>query len=143
MLEIPLIDGIHTVLHTLKSKGYRLGIVSSNGEENIRRFLKHHDVDVFEVIHTGSSLFGKHRIIDRFLSKFDLNQREVVFIGDEVRDVEAAQKSGIHVIAVTWGFNSHEALLTLKPDKIVTHPTELLPALSDLNQHRTNATDTP
>ena len=39
-----------------------------------------------------------------------LGRDEVVYIGDEARDIDAAQKVGIPIISVTWGFNSSDVL---------------------------------
>ena len=50
----------------------------------------------------------------------------VEVVGDEVRDVEAAQKAGVDVAAVTWGFQSSEALADLAPTYLIHHPMDLL-----------------
>ena len=44
---------------------------------------------------------------------------------DEVRDIEAARKSGIKSVAVTWGYNSKDALLKENPDFLINSPDEL------------------
>jgi hypothetical protein len=33
-----------------------------------------------------------------------------LYVGDEVRDIQAAHKAGVAVAAVTWGFNSRDLL---------------------------------
>jgi phosphoglycolate phosphatase-like HAD superfamily hydrolase len=72
-----------------------------------------------------STLFGKSRALSQALSKEHLDPREVIYIGDEVRDVEACQKCGLNVIAVTWGLNSQTALRNTGTPT-VDHPAELL-----------------
>ena len=44
---------------------------------------------------------------------------ETLYIGDEVRDIDACRKTGIRIISVTWGFNSKEALCRKNPDFLV------------------------
>jgi phosphoglycolate phosphatase-like HAD superfamily hydrolase len=51
-----------------------------------------------------------------------------VYVGDEVRDIEAARKSGINCISVSWGFNTKE-LLQKHSQTVVSSPTELLQAI--------------
>ena len=57
---------------------------------------------------------------------------DVVYVGDETRDIVAARKLGIRVAAVTWGYNSSEALeahhgLSLKRALGVDGPHHPLP----------------
>jgi phosphoglycolate phosphatase-like HAD superfamily hydrolase len=50
----------------------------------------------------------------------------VLYIGDETRDIEAAKESGLRMAAVTWGYNSPEALAAMRPDHLITSPEEIL-----------------
>jgi phosphoglycolate phosphatase-like HAD superfamily hydrolase len=47
-------------------------------------------------------------------------------VGDETRDIEAAKKSHIKVIAVSWGFNSRQVLEKYSPDFLIDYPGELI-----------------
>ncbi|MEY4243328.1 MAG: hypothetical protein RLZZ245_913, partial [Verrucomicrobiota bacterium] len=51
---------------------------------------------------------------------------QMLYIGDELRDVKAAQKAGIPIAAVTWGFNSRESLAASEPDYLFDQPTDFL-----------------
>jgi phosphoglycolate phosphatase len=73
-----------------------------------------------------SRLFGKRRALARARKAEGMRRNEVLFIGDEVRDVEAAQAAGVDVAAVTWGFNSRVALAKCDPTYVVDSPEELL-----------------
>jgi len=50
----------------------------------------------------------------------------MLYVGDEIRDIRAARKVGIAVAAVTWGFNSQEALAAENPDFLVDSPEKFL-----------------
>ena len=105
---------------------YKLGIVSSNNEEIIRKVLRKYDAEnLFEFIFSDSSLFGKHLVLKRMRRKYRLNREEIVYIGDENRDVIAAKKDGVKIIAVAWGFNSEERLRREKPDYLAVSVKEL------------------
>ena len=59
-------------------------------------------------------------------SKQQINPHEVIYVGDEERDIIASKKARIKNIAVTWGFNSKEKLSREKPDYIVDSPMQII-----------------
>lgn len=123
--NIKSIVNMNEVLQKLHKNNYLLGIVSSNSKENILTFLKKNKLDIFSVIYSGRSLFGKDRILANLINKHKFIKEQVIYIGDEVRDIEAAKKVGLKIIAVTWGFQSKLILEKYNPDFIVNNPTEL------------------
>ena len=64
--------------------------------------------------------------INMALEEFDSTVDQAVFITDTIGDVAEAQKTGIQVIGVTWGFHDRETMERGKPDIIVDNPNELL-----------------
>jgi phosphoglycolate phosphatase-like HAD superfamily hydrolase len=122
-------ENLPTVLQTLKVKGYTLGILTSNGKENVERFLQNNNLPMFDAIYSDSSIFGKDVVLRNFLKKHNLLKENVRYIGDEIRDIQACQKVGIKMIAVTWGFNSKEGLINYHPDFLIDKPEELLQLL--------------
>jgi phosphoglycolate phosphatase len=129
MTSISPFEGIKDVLLKLKKRGLVLGIMSTNGEENIQKFLKHNEIEVFDYVVGKGSLFGKSGIIKSILKKRKLNKDEVLYVGDEVRDIEACRKLGIKIIAVTWGFNDEKLLVKNKPDYLIKNPRDFLKIL--------------
>lgn len=120
------VRGVREVLKELKDQGYSLGILSSNTEENIHKFIQLHHMDYFDCIHSATNLFGKHKAITSMRKKLGLSTNELLYVGDELRDIEACKKINVKVIAVTWGFDSHELLVQSSPDFICHTPGELL-----------------
>jgi phosphoglycolate phosphatase len=122
---------IKEALAFLKEKGYTLGIVTSNHKDNVLIFLKNNDLaDFFDFICAGTTLFGKNRIINRVLKEYHWNAEEVIYIGDETRDIRAAKKSRLTMISVAWGFSSPTILKEYQPDFLVYHPKELMTAIA-------------
>ena len=113
-------EGIKDVLEELSKRGYILGILTSNSRRNVVEFLKESDLPLFDFIIT-SSIFGKKRKIKKIKKR-----GEVVYIGDEIRDVEAGKGAGVSTIAVTWGVNSEESLLSANPDMVAREPKDIL-----------------
>lgn len=119
---------VKEVLYELASH-YRLGIVTSNSSSNVERFLKANEMAYFDFIYSSSSLFGKSRVLRGVLKARQLRREETVYVGDETRDIEAAKKTGIDMIAVAWGANSAEVLASLQPQFLIQQPEELLALL--------------
>jgi len=130
--ETPIINGIPELLSVLKKENYSIGIISSNSVRNIRTFLKAYQIDAFDFIFSGKNVFGKHRTLNRFLKKYKLKKEEVVYIGDEIRDIEAGNKAGIKVISVCWGYNDKDSLSVYNPNLIAVKPEEVLPQVISL-----------
>ena len=103
----------------------RLGILTSNTQENVQQFLEKNELDFFEFVHTGKSVFGKSHMINKIIKHQHLNPNDVFYVCDEVRDIEAARKSGIRSVAVTWGYNTKDALVKENPNFLVATPDEL------------------
>ncbi len=133
MEQIPAFKGMPEALERLKGMGYRLGIVSSNNQQNIQRFLKAQHIDVFDAIYSETSIFGKARVIRGFLQKYHVQKDHVVYVGDEMRDIEAAKQVGVPMIAVTWGLNLKTSLEKLHPEFIADSPKELIDVIKSYN----------
>jgi len=124
--EIKPVKGMEEALREISGAGYRLGILTSNSVENVRKFLDINSLSgLFDFIHSGRSLFGKDRVMKKLLNHEHLPADRVVYVGDETRDIEASRAAGIAVIAVSWGLNHRDLLVSLSPDQIADNPEEL------------------
>lgn len=120
------------ILRELHAAGFDLGLVTSNTAENVGIFLKNHDLELFSFIRTSSKLMGKASEIRAVMKARKITREEVLLIGDETRDVEASKKTGLRIAAVTWGYNTREALEKLKPEFVFSDPKELVGFLKGL-----------
>jgi phosphoglycolate phosphatase len=126
-------SGIKEVLLSLKQQNIKIVIISSNSVENIQKFLKKNNLDIFETIHSQSHLFGKHRSISALLRNLKIKPQDVIYIGDEHRDIEACKKANIKIISVTWGVDPLSLLQKANPDFIVDAPADILKVIQRLN----------
>ncbi len=122
--ELKPVVGISHLIEKL-SKKYTLGILTSNDAETVEEFLLQHDLNHFKWIHSETSIFGKDKALRKRLKSEHLVHKEVLYIGDEIRDVESCKKVGIDVASVAWGLNSHTLLESASPTYIVDDPSEL------------------
>lgn len=125
--SLPLIEGMTETLPLLREKAHFFGILTSNATENVEAFLEAHQLrELFTFISSTPKLSGKAKHLRAIARTFSLNPAEMLYIGDEIRDVRAAQKAAIAIAAVTWGFNSHDALAVENPLHLVNSPAELV-----------------
>ncbi|EHC11190.1 HAD-IA family hydrolase [Fischerella thermalis] len=130
--ELKPIPGMKEALINLKNAGHRLGIITSNSKDNVTEFLRINELDnLFEFIYSGITIFGKTTIINNLLKQKQLKPEEVIYVGDETRDIEASKKANIKVVAVSWGFNSPEVLAKQNPNYLIHHPSELLDVVNN------------
>ncbi len=125
--QISLFAGIQEVVQRLHACGCKLGVVSSNSEPNIRTCLEVNQVaQNFGFVTGYSRLFGKKRVLKVVLKRYGVAANKVVYVGDEVRDIEAARAAGVSVAAVAWGFNSAPTLEQSSPDYLAHDPAEMM-----------------
>jgi len=125
MQQVNFYPGVGEVLQHLKAEGHDMGILSSNSVKNVSLLLQKENCHVFSFILPSSHLLGKARVLKRILKEKKLNKNNVFYVGDEVRDIEAAHHCGIPMVAVSWGFNTKELLAT-------KHPKYLIEAMQEL-----------
>lgn len=130
---VSLFPNCKDVIESLHHQGYRLYIITSNSQENVTTVLERYGIlHLFEEIYSRTTLFGKHKVISRLVKKANLNVAEVIYVGDETRDIEAAKKARIQVIAVSWGFNSAQTLMQYHPDAVIHTPQALVDAVQKI-----------
>ena len=126
MGQIKFFPGVKKFLFDLKKSDLKLAIISSNRIENINKFIKINNLNIFDFIHGKTDLFGKAGHLGKFLADFKLEKSEVIYVGDEIRDVEACKKVGIKIIGVSWGLHTVEALKKSGVDYIIKKPSEII-----------------
>jgi phosphoglycolate phosphatase len=118
-------DGIESLLTSIKSHGIPMIIVSSNATANIQAFLNNNQFNYFDKILGGAKLFGKEKTLKRMIKRYQLTPDEVLYVGDELRDIESCQAINLPVAAVTWGFDKRSLLKSAQPNYLVDTPYEL------------------
>jgi phosphoglycolate phosphatase len=131
--RINAFDGMPDVIHQLSAVGLDQYILSTNAEAAITLFLSRYDISqYFSSIYSGIGLTGKTKYLKRLMKQHVLTMDECLYVGDETRDIEAAQKAGIACIAVAWGFSSPAALQAHNPLALVKTPQELTQTILSL-----------
>ncbi|MEZ0609662.1 HAD hydrolase-like protein [Fibrella sp. WM1] len=108
--QIQLFDRVPELLAQLASQGVQLAIVSSNSEANIRRILGPQAATLITHYSCGSSLFGKQRKFRQVIGSSGVTPDQVLCVGDELRDLDAAKEAGLAFGAVAWGYTRTDVL---------------------------------
>lgn len=130
--KIKIFSGAKKLIHDLKISGFKLAILSSNLKKTVDSFLAYQKLEVFDYIKCEPNVLEKAKLIRRFLRENNLKKKEVIYIGDEIRDIEACRSVGIQIISVTWGFNDENSLRKLKPDFLAKKPAQILELLKKI-----------
>ncbi|MBR1246596.1 HAD-IA family hydrolase [Bradyrhizobium sp. AUGA SZCCT0169] len=112
--QISLFDGVPQLLADLRNIGIHAAIVSSDSEASVRQVLGP-SAALIARFDCGASLFGKHHKFKRVARQLGTSPSEVLCIGDELRDIEAARAAGMDSGAVAWGYALPAALQAARP----------------------------
>lgn len=129
--QISLFDGVPQLLADLQSLDIQTAIVSSDSEASVRQVLGP-SAALIGRFDCGASLFGKHHKFRRVARALKVIPSEVICIGDELRDIDAARAAGMDSGAVAWGYALPAALQAERP-------THFFHTLEEIKQELTAA----
>jgi len=124
--RIRLFEGAADGMCELKRRDVKLAVVSSNDLSNVRAVLGFDTASLVDYYECGVPLLGKRSRLRALVKKSGVAREGVLCIGDEVRDIEAAQGERLDCAAVTWGYATPEALMKSKPTVLFSSFDEIL-----------------
>ncbi len=128
--RMKLFPGIPEMLSNLHQSGAALGLLTSNTLENVEAVLGAERMSRMQQVECGVSLLGKASKLKKLLKQARVSPAETIFVGDEVRDVEAAKTAGVASGAVLWGYHSEALLRRHSPSFCFSSPTQLVQQLA-------------
>ncbi|MCL6589856.1 MAG: HAD hydrolase-like protein [Firmicutes bacterium] len=124
--NISLFAGVDNLLQTLSNNGITLAIVTSNSEKTVRQILGPQNASLISYYECGAAFSDKKNKLRKVLKRSGFLDSESIYIGDEVRDGEAARKANIAFGGVLWGYSSKNALNEQLPKEIFFNINEIL-----------------
>jgi phosphoglycolate phosphatase len=122
-----------STLHTLKSKGYRLAIVTNKPFDFVEPILKRLELlEFFEYFIGGDSLAEKKPSplpLLHVCERLNVSVEECVMVGDSRNDILAGNACGMQTIGVTYGYNYDESIEVYNPSIVFDDFGEILTAL--------------
>ena len=121
-----IFPGMREVVTTL-SKDHKIAILTGNTFQVVDRFLVANDLSaVIAVVMSADEPGSRSEKLSCIVSQLGGPGVQSYLVGDAVSDVQVARTGGVTSIAVTWGHQSENRLLSVDPDYLVHTPLELL-----------------
>jgi phosphoglycolate phosphatase len=127
--EIPLFEGVDQLLMRLSEAGITLALVTSNSQANVRQVLGEDNFARLRYMVCDVSLFGKRAGFRKILKQSGMRASEAICIGDEIRDLEAANQERIAFGAVAWGFTNVDAFRSHAPTEVFAQIDDIVEKL--------------
>jgi HAD superfamily hydrolase (TIGR01549 family) len=142
LVGIELAHGAKRLVHELKARGYRLGLVADGEVRDARKVLAQHGLDrLFDAI-VISEAVGTHkpdpRMFRRALVELGLSEEgaaRTVMVGNRLeRDVKGARELGMIAVWIDWSprYDKQPREPAAVPDHRIEHPLELVHLLDRL-----------
>lgn len=122
-------NGILEILKELKSKNYKLGVVSNKYDAAVKNLCKHYFSEYIDIaigegngIHKKPATDGIYKAIKELNSSIE----ETIYVGDSDVDILTAQNAQIPCISVLWGFRDKEFLLEHNGNLFAEKPSDII-----------------
>lgn len=122
-----LIPGGETVLKALRQKGVRVGIITRNCEEAVRKVFP--NIDAYCDVFLSRDFIGKVKPhpdhLRAALKALNVSEKEAVMVGDHTIDIQAGKRAGMRTIGVLTGRIRREEFEEAGADYILKDVTEI------------------
>jgi 2-phosphoglycolate phosphatase len=125
-----LFPGMRELLRELKSRDIRWGIVTNKATRFTERIVAALDLvpDCVVCGDTTAHLKPHPAPMLHAAQQLKLHCADCCFLGDDLRDMQAARAAGMRAIAVEWGYHhpEHGGPGTWQADAVIAHPLDLI-----------------
>ena len=122
-------EGLYDVVMRLYSSGYKIAVLSNKPDPLVKNIIKKLFPEGVVSIALGQTETPRKpdpTVPIMIARELGAELADTYFIGDSEVDVLTAHNSGMHAVAVSWGFREREVLLEAAPEVIIDSPEELL-----------------
>ena len=114
----PLFAGVADTLEAFRADGYRLAVATGKARRGLDRVLKVHGWErFFDVTRAADETASKPNplMLNQILAHCDVLPNQALMVGDASFDLLMARNAGIDSVAVSYGAQPVERLLTFEP----------------------------
>ncbi len=122
-------DGILTLLHALKQRGVKIGVLSNKPDRTTQKIVKALFGDVVDACRgqqDGTPRKPDPAGVFLLLDELSVSPDDCLYVGDTKTDMQTGKAAGIFTVGVTWGFRDREELEEHHADAIISSPEELI-----------------
>ncbi len=122
-------DGILELLHTLKSRGIKLAVVSNKIDCMVKPIANKFFGSIFDYVtgqKDGMPVKPDPAAVFEVMKAFSVTADECIFVGDSGVDAKTGFNAGMFTVGVSWGFRETDELLQNGANVVISKPCELL-----------------
>ena len=131
-----LFDGMPELLAWLEANGIRWGVISNKLEYLVRRLVQQLGLGHRVALAYGGDTTPRAKPwpdpLKMALQETGLTARQCVYIGDDLRDIQAAHAVDMPAVAAAYGYGNPNEIPQWRADHTVTSPQEFLAMLKRL-----------
>ena len=112
---IPLFEGAKETIIELHRRGYKVAVATGKGRRGLNLALQHCGLtSYFHATKTVDECFSKPhpQMLDELMDELVVRPERTLMIGDTSYDLQMAQNAGVPAVAVTFGAQPREKLLS-------------------------------
>jgi len=128
--KIKLFPGVKTMLKTLRAF-VKIGVVTSAQPGYTKTILKKAGLWPLSIMEANVKYLEKDVRLLKLLKQLKLKPKEVLYVGDELRDAQACERSHVDFLAVAWGKDHADIFDSVKKVGIVKAPRDILRYVHD------------
>ena len=125
--QIPVYEGIHELLQTLKAHNISIAIVTASRKTFGDRLIAHHQWPIDHLVSRQDVRQPKPHPdgIHLALQKLNITPHQAIMIGDHPHDIQSAQAAQVYSIGALWGSQTSAELVKSQPDRVCATVDEL------------------
>ena len=132
-------DGIINLLKNLKSKNYKIAVVSNKFDAAVKGLCRKYFPDLIDAAIGENEKLGIRKkpapdTVNQVLKEFQIMNTQAVYVGDSEVDIQTAENANMKCISVVWGFKDRDFLSKHNARIIVNSPEEILTILENENR---------
>lgn len=128
-------DGMRELVGELKSRGYKVAVVTNKEHNSAVEVVKRFYGDSFDIIRgnvEGVPVKPDPTLTLAVMKELGVKAEECIFIGDSGVDILTGKNSGAVPVGETWGYRKKEELIECGARYIIDKPEELLSVIEKL-----------
>lgn len=122
-------DGIMDMLKELKKQGCNTAVVSNKPDVTTKKICDEIFGDLIDICRgqiEGCPIKPDPTPVNEVIKQFNVKKSDCVYCGDTITDMETGKNAELYTVGVLWGFRDITELKSGNPQKIVSHPLEIL-----------------
>ena len=122
-------EGIMDMIKELKKRGCKIAIVSNKPHITTVKICDELFGDLIDICRGQTEncpIKPDPTAVLETIEQLGAKKEDCIYCGDTITDMETGKNAGLYTVGVLWGFRGIDELKSGEPDKIISHPSEIL-----------------